>query len=103
MRYCKQCGSKLGIDCGNAEPDYNDEFCSEGCYTIKKKYKYIKKMRTEFIELSDSQIEGILSGEIVTDTIRVNGEVIKIEVSNVRDESSYDNMVDYHYDLNKNQ
>ena len=31
-RYCNNCGSKLGIDCGDAEPDYNEEFCSKGCY-----------------------------------------------------------------------
>jgi hypothetical protein len=32
LRYCKTCGSKLGIDCGEAEPDYNQEYCSIGCY-----------------------------------------------------------------------
>ena len=26
-RYCNNCGSKLGIDCGDAEPDYNENFC----------------------------------------------------------------------------
>ena len=31
-RYCNNCGSKLGIDCGDAEPDYNENFCSKGCY-----------------------------------------------------------------------
>jgi len=30
--YCKCCGSLMGIDCGEAEPDYNPDFCSEGCY-----------------------------------------------------------------------
>ncbi|MBP93401.1 MAG: hypothetical protein CMC55_04710 [Flavobacteriaceae bacterium] len=35
-RYCKNCGSKLGIDCGDAEPDYNEEFCSKGCYKETK-------------------------------------------------------------------
>ena len=25
-------GSKLGIDCGEAEPDYNTHICSVGCY-----------------------------------------------------------------------
>lgn len=29
---CITCGSKLGIDCGEAEPDYNDSFCSYGCF-----------------------------------------------------------------------
>ena len=32
MNYCKFCGSVLGIDCGEAEPDYNKECCSVGCY-----------------------------------------------------------------------
>ena len=29
---CSNCSSILGIDCGDAEPDYNEEFCSKGCY-----------------------------------------------------------------------
>lgn len=33
--YCKTCGSKLGIDCGDAEPDYDDKYCSVGCYESK--------------------------------------------------------------------
>jgi len=32
FNYCKTCGSKLGVDCGDAEPDYNDLYCSVGCY-----------------------------------------------------------------------
>ena len=32
MNYCKTCGSHLGVDCGDAEPDYNDNYCSVGCY-----------------------------------------------------------------------
>jgi len=35
-RYCNNCGSKLGIDCGDAEPDYNEDFCSKGCYKKTK-------------------------------------------------------------------
>lgn len=30
--YCKHCGSTLGIDCGEAEPDYNEHYCSKGCF-----------------------------------------------------------------------
>ena len=30
-RYCMQCGSTLGLDCGEAEPDFNKYFCSQGC------------------------------------------------------------------------
>ena len=33
---CNNCGSKLGIDCGDAEPDYNEKFCSKGCYKETK-------------------------------------------------------------------
>ena len=32
ITYCNNCGSRLGIDCGDAEPDYNEDFCSKGCY-----------------------------------------------------------------------
>tara|TARA_B100000579_G_C22777318_1_gene827318 strand:- start:305 stop:616 length:312 start_codon:yes stop_codon:yes gene_type:complete len=31
---CIECGSTLGIDCGEAEPDYNEDFCSKGCYNV---------------------------------------------------------------------
>jgi len=37
LRYCKKCGTKLGIDCGDAEPDYNEEYCSFGCYQDREK------------------------------------------------------------------
>ena len=40
-RYCKVCGSKLGIDCGEAEPDYSIDLCSFGCYL-----KFIKPKKT---------------------------------------------------------
>jgi len=30
--YCAGCGSLLGNDTGEAEPDYNEDFCSKGCY-----------------------------------------------------------------------
>ena len=31
-KYCVKCGSRLGIDCGEAEPDYNENYCSKGCF-----------------------------------------------------------------------
>ena len=31
-KFCWHCGSSLGYDCGEAEPDYNQQFCSVGCY-----------------------------------------------------------------------
>ena len=31
-RLCVMCGSLLGVDCGEAEPDYDENHCSEGCY-----------------------------------------------------------------------
>ena len=30
--YCYNCSTVLGLDCGEAEPDYNQHFCSVGCY-----------------------------------------------------------------------
>ena len=30
--YCLNCGSRLGGDRGDAEPDFNTQFCSKGCY-----------------------------------------------------------------------
>ena len=48
MRYCKNCQSTLGIDCGDAEPDYNKDFCSKGCYKIAK-----YKMRKKLIEMPE--------------------------------------------------
>ena len=29
--HCLNCGSLIGKDCGDAEPDYNDYFCSKLC------------------------------------------------------------------------
>ncbi len=34
-KYCLTCGSLLGVDCGDAEPDYDEHYCSEGCYKEK--------------------------------------------------------------------
>ena len=31
---CLNCGSLLSLDCGDAEPDYNEHYCSEGCYKM---------------------------------------------------------------------
>ena len=33
-KYCVTCGSRLGLDCGEAEPDYNEKYCSKGCYEV---------------------------------------------------------------------
>ena len=30
--YCVNCGSVIGLDCGDAEPDYDGEHCSVGCF-----------------------------------------------------------------------
>ena len=35
-KYCLNCGSLLGLDCGDAEPDYNENYCSKGCYQVVK-------------------------------------------------------------------
>ena len=36
-RWCLSCGSKLGGDSGDAEPDFNHFYCSKGCYQTRKK------------------------------------------------------------------
>ena len=43
-KYCLNCGSLLGLDCGDAEPDYNENYCSEGCYNL---YKWVASLGTE--------------------------------------------------------
>lgn len=59
-------------------------------------------MKREYIELSDNQIESLLSGEIVKELIQINKETVTVEISGMRtfDESF---IVDYKYDLNKNE
>ena len=37
QKYCLNCGSLLGLDCGDAEPDYNEDYCSEGCCKMETK------------------------------------------------------------------
>lgn len=48
-KLCWHCGSGLGYDCGDAEPDYNQQFCSVGCYErfINEAQKINKKLREE--------------------------------------------------------
>ena len=33
-RHCAHCGSTLGLDCGEAEPDHDRDHCSIGCYAL---------------------------------------------------------------------
>jgi len=37
LRHCLWCGSILGIDKGEAEPDYDGQHCSEGCYLLNNR------------------------------------------------------------------
>jgi len=32
---CLNCDLTLGQDCGDAEPDYDENYCSEGCYNVQ--------------------------------------------------------------------
>lgn len=32
---CLNCDLTLGQDCGDAEPDYDKNYCSEGCYNVQ--------------------------------------------------------------------
>ena len=49
--YCKNCGSTLGLDCGEAEPDYNHEYCSKGCC-----HEHIKGYDASQMQISLTQL-----------------------------------------------
>jgi len=34
-KQCLNCDLTLGQDCGDAEPDYDENYCSEGCYNVQ--------------------------------------------------------------------
>ena len=46
-KLCYHCFSELGHDCGDAEPDYNQQFCSVVCYKkfIKGAQRINKKLQ----------------------------------------------------------
>ena len=48
---CMACGSTLGLDCGDAEPDYDENFCSEGCYKSQWYENEIVSLISERLEL----------------------------------------------------
>lgn len=37
ITYCLHCDSRLGGDCGDAEFDFDEQFCSQGCYDSFRK------------------------------------------------------------------
>tara|TARA_R100001480_G_C4590473_1_gene161438 strand:+ start:75 stop:470 length:396 start_codon:yes stop_codon:yes gene_type:complete len=43
---CLHCDSKLGLDCGDAEPDFSVNFCSEGCYRLHHEEVNVKVFLT---------------------------------------------------------
>jgi predicted amidophosphoribosyltransferase len=55
-KYCENCGSLLGVDCGNAEPDYNEQYCSKGCYPDVLK-EYYKNMANYYVERDKEEEE----------------------------------------------
>lgn len=56
--YCKNCGTKLGIDCGKAEQDFNKDFCSEGCYLKKN-----QSIKIAFSQHDVDRLQEALSNE----------------------------------------
>ena len=48
-RYCAHCGSVIGLDCGEAEPDFDSLHCSVGCYYERNQ----KHLKVELIEETD--------------------------------------------------
>jgi len=55
-RFCLECGSFLGVDAGDAEPDYNEDFCSKGCY--KAYIKVLEKAYALLITTHQKEIVG---------------------------------------------
>ena len=58
-KHCLHCGSTLGIDCGDAEPDFNDDFCSKICYQKginKSKFTDMQLMKFADGELNNKEL-----------------------------------------------
>lgn len=53
-KYCYVCGSLLGLDCGQAEPDYNDKYCSVGCYNSRNLDKMKDILHSEKLSKGDN-------------------------------------------------
>jgi len=73
-KYCLHCGSALGIDCGDAEPDFNDDFCSNICYQKginKSKFTDMQLMMFADGELNDRE----LSMDIISALIKGDKEL----------------------------
>ena len=81
--FCNNCGSKLGIDCGDAEADYDKEFCSVGCHDLKyqdRSPKY-KQLHADDLPIFKKWICGdtsnyyrgrIIDGRVVCDKITID-------------------------------
>ena len=87
--YCKNCGSTLGLDCGDAEPDFNNKFCSKGCYE-ENAYEYeqtsYKKIRSTDLPIYRKWICGasiyfyrgrIVDGRLICDSIKITDKGIE--------------------------
>jgi hypothetical protein len=59
--YCLNCGSKLGGDCGDAEPDFNAQFCSKGCYensnVIDARQRFLKNLHEKIKKQNEKYCE----------------------------------------------
>ena len=88
-QYCKNCGSRLGIDCGEAEADYDTEFCSVGCHDLKYRDNTpnYKELHASDLPIYRKWVCGNLSyyyrGRIV------NGRVVCDKISIGTNECSY--------------
>ena len=51
-KYCNNCSSTLGIDCGEAEPDFNDNYCSKWCFleSHHKLKEGLRDIRSQLID-----------------------------------------------------
>jgi len=48
--HCDNCGQTLGLDCGDAEPDFNDRFCSVGCHEMGQR-RWAKTKHTDWFSV----------------------------------------------------
>tara|TARA_R100001443_G_scaffold33361_1_gene47277 strand:- start:367 stop:555 length:189 start_codon:yes stop_codon:yes gene_type:complete len=58
-------------------------------------------METQYIELSEGQINDLLVGESIVDLIRVKGEIVRVHIMGLRNEFYHEPIVDEKYDQMK--
>lgn len=58
-------------------------------------------METQYIELSEGQINNLLIGESIVDLIRVKGEMVRVQIMGLPNEFYHEPITDEKYDQMK--